>query len=224
MPFQGLTRQTVYAGLYALSFWAQTLLGSVRVGGRRNVPPTGPVLFVANHQSALDPWFIALAVAPRKLTHLARSTLFTGSWFESLIRYLGAIPIDRNFGKAGIERVLRRLQQGEAVLIFVEGKRTRTGELQPIKPGISLLVKKAIHVPVVPVAVAGAFEMWPRHALLPQPNPLFLPASNRSLGIHIGEPVPPGHYAGAQRTEILEDLEKRIRTAYAAAERLQRKP
>jgi 1-acyl-sn-glycerol-3-phosphate acyltransferase len=223
MPFHGLTGRAVYRGLYAFSFVTLTLGFGLRVGGRRNVPPAGPVVFAANHQSYLDPWLVALAVAPRKLTHLARSNLFDGSWFDWAIRYLGAVPIERGFGKEGIQTVLGELAGGEAVLIFVEGERTRTGAVQPIKPGISLLVKKANEVPVVPVGIAGAYQMWARHEALPRPNPLVLPSSGRSVAVHIGEPVPPGHYKGAGREEILEDLGKRIREAQAAAGRVRRK-
>jgi 1-acyl-sn-glycerol-3-phosphate acyltransferase len=221
MPFHGLTGRAVYRGLYAFSFWSLTLGWGLRVGGRRNVPRTGAVLFAANHQSFLDPWFVSLAVAPRTLTHLARSNLFDGSRFERAIRYLGAIPIDRGFGKAGINLVLEHLGRGEAVVVFAEGQRTRTGEVQPLKPGISLLVKRA-DVPVVPVGIAGAYDMWPRHAKLPHPNPLFLPNGGRSVAVQIGEPVPSGRYKGMDRDAVLADLEGRIRAAVAAADRLRR--
>ncbi len=221
MPFEGLTGRAVYRGLYSASFWTLTLGWALRVGGRRNVPADGPVLFVANHQSFLDPWLVSLAVAPRRLTHLARSTLFDGSWFERAIRYLGAIPIDRGFGRDGLRRVLARLEAGDAVLVFGEGERTRTGDLQPLKPGVALLAARAA-VPIVPVGIAGAFQMWARHAKLPHPNPLFMPNGGRSVAVYLGDPVPPGRYARADRETILADLGRRIAAAHVAAERLRR--
>lgn len=221
MPFEGLTGRVIYHGLYAVSFWSLTLGWGIRVAGRRNVPRTGPALFVANHQSFLDPWFVALAAAPRALTQLARSDLFDGSWFDRAIRFLGAIPIDRGFGREGLQAVLARLAAGEAVLVFAEGHRTQTGELQPLRPGAALIAKKA-NVPVVPVGIAGAYDMWPRHAPLPLPNPLFAPNSGRSVAVSIGESVPAGRYVKEDREAILADLGRRIRGEYDAAKRLRR--
>jgi len=65
--------------------------------------------------------------------------------------------------------------------------------------------------------------MWARHESLPRPNPLFLPSSGRSVAVHVGEPVPPERYKGAGREDVLEDLGKRVRAAYAAAERIRRR-
>jgi 1-acyl-sn-glycerol-3-phosphate acyltransferase len=223
MPFDGLGGRAAYLALYAVSFWSLTFGAGIRVRGRRHVPRKGPVLLVANHQSYLDPWFVSLAVAPLRLTHLARSNLFDGSRFEAAIRSLGAVPIDRNFGRDGLQAVLARLARGEAVLVFAEGERTHGGDVQPLKPGVSLLVKKS-NVPVLPVGIAGAFDIWPRHAPLPIPNPLFLPDSGRSVAVSIGEAVPAGRYIKGDREPILADLGCRIRAEQAAAERLRRKP
>jgi 1-acyl-sn-glycerol-3-phosphate acyltransferase len=223
MPFDGLSGRAAYLGLYAVSFWTLTLGIGMRVRGRRHVPRKGPVLLVANHQSFLDPWFVSLAAAPLRLTHLARSNLFDGSRFETAIRSLGAVPIDRGFGREGLQAVLARLARGEAVLVFAEGERTRAGDVQPLKPGVSLLVKKS-NVPVLPVGIAGAFNVWPRHAPLPIPNPLFLPDSGRSVAVSIGEPVPAGRYVKEDRETILTDLVQRIRVEHDEAERLRRRP
>ena len=46
-----------------------------RYFGRTNVPTSGPVLLVANHQSHLDPVLVGLA-CPRQLKYLARHDLF----------------------------------------------------------------------------------------------------------------------------------------------------
>lgn len=222
MPFEGVMGHCVYRGLYGFSFWTLTLGFGIRVGGRGNMPSTGPVLLLANHQSFLDPWFVALAVAPRKVTHLARSNLFNGRWFEKTIRYLGAIPIDRGFGRDGLRQVLAHLDQGAVVVVFAEGERCHTGQIQPLKAGVGLLASRT-HAPIVPVGIAGAFDMWPRHAKLPLPNPLVMPNRGRSVALHLGECIPPSTYHGQDREAILKDLQGRIAAAQHEAERIRRK-
>lgn len=125
-----------------------------------NVPSSGPVLLAANHESFLDPPMIAVLLYHRHLEFIARGSLFKG-FFGRIIQALNAIPLKDDSGDAGaIKEVLRRLEVGRAVLIFPEGSRTRNGEMQDFKRGVALLVKKG-RCPVVPVAIAGAYERWP---------------------------------------------------------------
>ena len=67
-----------------------------------------------------------------------------------------------------MRRAIERLRSGHLLLMFPEGTRTRDGELQPIRGGFRLLVRRA-RVPVVPVAVDGGYRAWPRWRLLPVP-------------------------------------------------------
>jgi 1-acyl-sn-glycerol-3-phosphate acyltransferase len=194
---------------------------SYRYQGRANVPRTGPALLVSNHQSMLDPVLIG-ASNNRYLTFLARSTLFSQPVLGPLIRSLNAIPIDRTMGKDGIQAVLDRLAAGAAVLMFPEGERTHTGEVQPLKPGISLLIKR-VACPIVPVGIAGCFEGWSRFMKWPRWSPAILQAGPSTIGVSIGTPIPPERYKGRERGFILDDLRREMAEQQAAAERLRRK-
>lgn len=211
----------IYDLHYWSVFWTLTLGWSYRGSGRGNFPRTGPALVLANHQSFLDPIFVSLA-AGRPLSFLARSSLFRGGRFDRLIRRYGAVPIDRGFGKEGIRTVIDVLTQGRAVLVFPEGERTRTGEIQPLKAGVSLLIDR-VKAPIVPVGIAGAFEMWPRNRKLPRTAPLVMPRNGKGIAVHVGRPIPPERYASLPREEMLADLERELRAAKEAAERLRRK-
>ncbi|HEY8505260.1 MAG TPA: lysophospholipid acyltransferase family protein, partial [Gemmataceae bacterium] len=165
---------------YDLAYWPcflATIFGfSLRVAGRRNMPAAGPVLVLSNHQSHLDPVLLGVA-SPRRLASLARRTLFRNRFFAALIRSLGAFPIDQEgVGKEGIKTVLDLLASGRAVVVYPEGHRTPDGRLQPLLPGISLILRRA-RVPVVPCGIAGAYHAWPRSRNYPVPSPLFCPAS-----------------------------------------------
>src|SRR5690606_31019997 len=104
----------------------------------------------------------------RRLNYLARQTLFDHKFFSKLINSLDAIPIDRDgFGIAGLKETMRRLKREEMVLIFPEGTRTRDGEIAPLRPGFYTLAKRC-PVALLPVAVDGAFQSWPRGQKLPR--------------------------------------------------------
>jgi 1-acyl-sn-glycerol-3-phosphate acyltransferase len=210
-----------YDTVFWSSFTAFTFGFSLRRSGWANMPRTGPVLVVANHQSMFDPVLVGLS-SRRYLSYLARSTLFAQPGLGPLIRSLNAIPIDRGMGKDGIAAVLDSLNHGRAVLMFPEGERTHTGEVQPLKPGISLLIKR-VTCPIVPVGIAGCFAAWSRFHTLPHPSPLLLPPGPSTIALAVREPIDPARYAGKHRDWVVEDLHRELVAGHAAAEQLRRK-
>lgn len=172
----------VYATAKALSLWALWLFFGFRRYGRRNVPKRGALLLVANHQSYLDPPIVGVCLR-RQFHPIARAGLFESAHFAWLIRQLNAIPIreDSRGDTAAMKRALELLGQGEIVLLFPEGTRTQTGEVDEFKRGAGLLIKRA-QCPVAPVAIDGAFEAWPRTRKRPR---LF-----QRIRVKIGEPIP----------------------------------
>jgi 1-acyl-sn-glycerol-3-phosphate acyltransferase len=148
---------------------AFTAYFNIRVFGRENVPLTGPVLFVSNHQSFLDPVLCGLGLH-RELDFIARDSLFHNRAFGWYIRSLNAFPIQR--GKAdvaAIKTVIKRLQNNRAIVVFPEGTRTDDGRIRPFKSGFELIARRA-RATTVPVVVDGAFDAWPRHQFLCAPG------------------------------------------------------
>lgn len=210
-----------YDAAYWSSFTAFTFGFSFRRAGWANMPRTGPVLVVSNHQSVIDPLVVGLGCR-RYLSFLARSTLFRVPGFGRLIHSLGAVPIDRNVGKEGIQNVLDALTAGRAVLMFPEGERTHSGGVQPLKPGVSLLIRR-VTCPIVPVGVAGCFEAWSRFRRWPRLAPLVSEALPGTVAVSVGKPIDPARYAGQPRDGMLDDLHRELVAQHVAAERLRRK-
>lgn len=148
--------------------------------GLEHVPRSGACLVAANHESYLDPPSIGGPIR-RHTAYIARAGLFTWRPFAWLIRSLNSIPIREDQGDvAAIKEAIRRLESGQIVLIFPEGSRSPDGSLQEFKRGVSLLLKKA-KCPVVPAAIDGAHEAWPRKGL---PRPF------RRVRVRYGAPIP----------------------------------
>jgi len=214
-------RRVQYLGTHYAAFYAFTFGWSFRATGSENVPKSGPVLLVSNHQSLMDPPLVGLA-ANRPLTYLARHDLWKNPWLGRLISLYGAVPIDRGFGKDGLQTVLRLLEEDRAVLMFPEGERTTDGTISPLKPGVSLLVKR-LKCPIVPVGIAGAFEAWPRNRKRPHFDPLLSRSRGRSIAIAFGKAIGPEHWVGADRESIVHDLDTAIADAFQMAKRIRRK-
>lgn len=141
----------------------------IRAHGRKNVPSEGAVIITANHQSFLDPTLVGTCLN-RPVHYMARKSLFVRFRpFGWLISALHAFPVDREGGNlSAVRETLRRLKSGAVVLGFPEGTRTQGGEMGDFKAGIFMIAVRS-GAPVVPAAIAGARDAWPRNAILPRP-------------------------------------------------------
>ena len=188
---------------YSLVRWLSVIwlcaTGGLRASGRENLPATGGALLVSNHVSFLDVFVLGIPLN-RPLNYVARSTLFLpvlGPFLHSI----GAFPIQREgMGASGLKETLRRLRRGGVVLLFPEGTRSPDGRLAPIKSGIAVIARKA-KVPVVPAAVAGTFEAWPRDQLFP---------SWLAVRVHYGPAILPAELAGLGAEAVTGLIQERI--------------
>jgi 1-acyl-sn-glycerol-3-phosphate acyltransferase len=125
----------------------------LRRTGREHVPK-GPLLLAANHRSFLDPFVIGCCV-PRPIYFVAKRELFDrriAGWF---LNALGAFPIKRGeTDTESMETARLLLERGEAVVIFPEGTRHRSGPLHKPKRGVGRLALQT-GAPIVPIAVKG---------------------------------------------------------------------
>ncbi len=199
------------------------LAWSFRSAGYYHVPQRGPLLIVANHQSFLDPLLVGLAVR-RRLTYLARKTLFRHRLFGAFLHSVRCIPVDQEgVAKEWLKTVLDKLKEGEPVVVFPEGERSATGAMQPLRPGIHLLVKRG-GVPVLPVGLAGGFEAFPKDAKLPRFSPLIGRPTGAGVAAVVGRPLDPKKLADLPREQFLDTLGREIETLHRRAEALRRKP
>lgn len=167
-PLQTMPQVLFYGACRGLVQGIYTLLYGYRRYGLDRPPASGACILVCNHQSHLDPPAVGLFFTRRAVHFIARGTLFSNPAFGWLIRALNSIPIKRGEADlSAIKESLRRLDAGAAVLVFAEGTRSPDGAMRPFERGTLLLLRKS-RCPVVPMAVEGLHDVWPRGQRLPR--------------------------------------------------------
>jgi long-chain acyl-CoA synthetase len=182
--------------LYALAW----LLLGLRVSGRENLPQDGPFLISPNHQSFLDAFLLVGTLPFRvfaKVFYVGASEYFAtplSPWFARSIR---VIPVDPD---SNLVRAMRAgaygLRKEMILVLFPEGERSIDAELKTFKKGAAILSLN-VDAPIVPVALDGLFDIWPR-ARRPRLWKL-LPFSGAGVRVRFGKPLVPA--GGKLRTE-----------------------
>ncbi|MEB3304926.1 MAG: lysophospholipid acyltransferase family protein [Cyanobacteriota bacterium] len=156
-----------------------------RTEGRVSVPPQGGLVVVANHGSHLDPPLLSSAVG-RPVAFMAKEELFRVPLLGPLIRACGAYPVARGGGdREALRTACRRLEEGWATGVFLDGTRQADGRVSRPLPGAALLAARTGR-PLLPVAIinshralgpGGRFKLVPVHVRIGTPIPP--PASTR---------------------------------------------
>ncbi|MGB9836549.1 MAG: lysophospholipid acyltransferase family protein [Candidatus Saccharicenans sp.] len=163
--------------LLAVAKWAmgvsRSILGlRVEVEGLEKVKSGRSYVFMANHLSFLDGPLL-FYVIPGLVRVILKKSIFRLPVVGPGMRFVGFIPVDRkraSGGKRSIDEAARLMRErGYSFLIFPEGTRSRTGELQPFKRG-GFFLALAAGAPIVPVTIKGTFELMPRGRLFPRPG------------------------------------------------------
>jgi long-chain acyl-CoA synthetase len=141
-------------------------LFDLRVSGMENLPPRGPFILSSNHQSYIDPVIMA-GVLPRHLLEnsfaVGTSEIFGQGFMRRLARWLHVIVLDPD---ANLVPAMRAgaygLRQGRTLILYPEGERSMDGSPRIFKKGAAILSIN-MQVPIVPVAIDGFYDAWPRN-------------------------------------------------------------
>lgn len=119
---------------------------------KNNIPKEGRYIICSNHLSYADPVLIALG-QKRKVRFMAKAELFKNKFFAALIRSLGAFPIHRGNGDMEAINIGEQiLKDGGVMVIYFEGKRSKSGELLRPKSG-AMLIAYQTDTPIIPACI-----------------------------------------------------------------------
>ena len=155
--------------------WARDLMQvngvTMDVEGLERIPEGIPCVFAANHLSLVDIWLLLVAL-PGRLRFMAKRELSHYPFLGRALKAAGHIFIDRAHRARAFEayaEASRVMRGGMSAIVFVEGTRSRDGQLLEFKKGAFVLAIAA-DVPVVPVRIDGTFEMLPPNSLTFRPG------------------------------------------------------
>lgn len=167
------------------------ILYRVDASGVKDVPKSGGLLLVGNHQSYLDAVVIGLTT-PRDLTFIIHRKMYYHPLIWPIARLWRTIPIDAEASPRELIETLRdassRIKNGEVVCIFPEGQLTRTGNLLPFKRGVERIMRDsgAQMVPFCIDGLTGSFWGRPWGKLnFPRPR-----LHRRPIQMRFGKPLP----------------------------------
>src|ERR1022692_2155460 len=179
----------------------------LKVMGLDKLPKTGAYIISSNHQSYLDPLILASILRAdvfMRAFAVGTSDIFGKGFMRRVARSIKVMVLDPD---ANLVPAMRAgafgLRQGMALVLYPEGERSIDGTPRIFKKGAAIL---SIHlqVPIIPVAIEGFYQAWPRN----QKFRGFTP-----LKMVFGDPIspPPESEASEEAYEKLTaDLKARI--------------
>ncbi len=175
----------------------------LKVTGLENLPSHGPFMLCSNHQSFIDPVVLG-AMLPwnifREVFSVGTSEIFGSGFMHWLAGTLRVVVVDPDANlvpamKAGAYG----LRWGMVLIIYPEGERSIDGKPKRFRKGAAIL-STHLKVPIVPVAIEGFYDVWPRGKKFFQK---FAP-----LWMSFGPPIPPP--PGEPDEKLYDELTRRL--------------
>jgi 1-acyl-sn-glycerol-3-phosphate acyltransferase len=181
------------------------LLWRVRAIGVENVPEDGPLVLAPNHFSQMDHFFVGVYLR-RKIRFMAKSQLFGPPVLTYIYKHGGVFPIRRgHHDEEAMETARILVEQGEMLLVYAEGGRSRSQQLGEPKPGIGRIALET-GAPIVPVAIHGSerARQWKK---------LRFPKTTVQFGEPLAYPVEPAP-SRERQLEVATEIFGRVREQY----------
>jgi len=179
-----------------------------KIEGIENIPKKGKYIIAANHTSYLD-FFSLAAVWPKRIYFLAGEVFFKKWWWRPLVKLTRQIKVDRQSpDKTEVyNSVNLLLRKGKIIGIFPEGTRSPDNKIGKAYPGVAKFALTN-RVPVIPVGIKGAYEVFSRHQKLPK--------LKKNIEIKIGKLMLFNDYLGKENDrQVLEEITGKIMTKIA---------
>ncbi len=192
--------------------WARSLLrislSPVTVIGIERLNLSQPAVYASNHLSYFDTP-VLFAKLPFQFRILAKQSLWKIPFIGWYLNRSGQVPVDSQNARstiASLGRGVAALKSGMPLVLFPEGGRTPSGQLQPFLSGCAFMAIRA-GVPLVPIALVGTYELLPMHTYHISPRPL--------LAI-LGNPISTAGLTTKDADALTDQLQRTIAAMYAS--------
>jgi len=200
-----LRKRFVFSLIFSTAGWTvaniSRVLFRLKAFGRENIPRDFPYLICPNHVSFLDS-VLVFSLMPHRILNNLVSLGYYDYFSKGILGFLGkrmrTIPVDPDKTlRQALRLSAEGIRRGFALCVFPEGERSIDGKLKKFKKGPAILATH-LQVPVVPVGIRGAHQVWSRGSSKIRLHP---------ISVHFGKPLFP------QKDETSEKFNQRLRLA-----------
>lgn len=202
------SRKVVYKKMQDFARQLITSTGmKIKVIGKENLPSQGPVVYMATHKSLFD-IVILFAMIDDPCIVIGKKELqqmpFVNKWFDAL----GCIYIDREDKRSALTSIIKGIEEikaGQSIIIFPEGTRYMTNDVQHFKEGSFKLATKTL-VPIVPIALSNTYKVFEEKKRI----------QKAEVVVHIGKPIPTKELSNEALRELPGYVEEQVKALMAA--------
>jgi 1-acyl-sn-glycerol-3-phosphate acyltransferase len=191
--------------------WARTLLlisfSPVKIIGREKLHEHETAVYASNHLSYMDTP-VLFAHLPFQFRILAKQSLWKTPFIGWYLNHSGQVPVDTKSPRsliASLNRGVTTLKHGLPLVLFPEGGRAATGQLQTMMSGCAYMAIKA-QVPLIPLTLIGTYELLPIHVYALHPRPLL---------VVVGDPISTTGLTTRDADALTQRLYESISATYA---------
>jgi 1-acyl-sn-glycerol-3-phosphate acyltransferase len=175
----------------------------LEVHGLENVDPEVGYVVVSNHESNWDPPCLVAALSEVTMRFLVKRQLMKIPIFGYALRATGNVEVMRRRGPGDMHRIKESMQRRDpyvSMLFFAEGTRARDGSFRDFKMGAFATALEE-NLPVLPVAVAGTYAIWPPETFWFQRGPAV---------VEVGEPIPTDELGYEDRAALRDQTREAV--------------
>lgn len=183
---------------------------TLEVIGRENLPQEGTVLYVATHKSVFD-IVILLTLIDDPAIFIGKKEVasmpFVNKWFDAL----GCIYVDREDMREALKSIMSgisELKKGQSIVLFPEGTRNMSNEINPFKEGGFKLATKT-KVPIVPIALSNTYKVFEEKKRI----------QKTKVVVNIGEPIITSQLSKEELAALPKFTENRVKELMMAIDR-----
>ena len=182
----------------------------IEIRGLEHMRPGQAYVVVSNHESNWDPPVILSSLPDLVIRFVLKTQLLKVPVFGPALRRTGNIAVDRRQGGGDVRRVQAGMSERPpdvSILFFAEGNRARDGSYREFKMG-AFATALDFKLPILPIAVAGTFPIWPPGRPWLAPAPVVL---------EIGEPISVEGYGAGDRARLRDETPRVVAELRARA-------
>jgi len=173
------------------------------VSGEENIPKNEPFIMVGNHQTNIDIIATKPYIKDQPLVFIAKQSIFNWPIVGRLAGLTGNIPIKRLADRSAIEAIIKGIKvykQGVPVMIYPEGKRSKSNEMVDFKAGAFKLATKP-KAPILVVSIYNFANLWKKW-----------PFIRRKVYMHFHEVIQPDFYEDMKTSELSQYIKSLIQS------------